>query len=382
MTATTLVERVRQQLVMRAMDPTPARVASVLRDDGVVLGDDAILAMVQTLRDEIAGAGPLEMWLRTPGVTDVLVNGPDEIWIDRGNGLERVPASFTDDSEVRRLAQRLAASAGRRLDDASPYVDARMVDGTRLHAVIPPIARDGTTISLRVPRRREFSVDELVALGTFDEAMAEVIVEIVVSRMSFLISGGTGSGKTTILSALLGRCDPIERLVIVEDSTELLPAHPHVVRLESRPANSEGVGGVGLRDLVRQSLRMRPDRVIVGEVRGAEVLDLMMALNTGHEGCCGTVHANSAGDVPSRLRALGMMTGVGADAMHSLIAAGLDAVIHVRRHGALRRVESIAMLVDGACVEAMSHAGGRTTFGPAYELLCERLGRSPAPRVA
>ena len=373
MMSTTLINRVRHQLVLRAVDPTPARVAAVLREDGVVLGDDAVLAMVQTLRDEIAGAGPLEQWLRVEGVTDVLVNGADEVWVDCGSGLTRIDVQFPDDDAVRRLAQRLAASAGRRLDDSSPFVDARLPDGSRLHAVLPPIARDGTCISLRVPRRQSFTLGELSRSRTVDATMVNILRAVVRARLSFLISGGTGSGKTTILSALLAECGSSERLVIVEDSTELRPDHPHLVRLESRPANAEGAGAVTLRDLVRQALRMRPDRIVVGEVRGSEILDLLSALNTGHEGGCGTIHANSARDVPARVQALGMTAGIPGDAVHALLACGLDLVIHLSRAGTVRRVETVALFVDGVMIDALTFQNDRYQRGPGYEHLLSRL---------
>jgi pilus assembly protein CpaF len=373
MMSTSLINRVRHQLVLRAVDPTPARVAAVLREEGVVLGDDAVLAMVQTLRDEIAGAGPLELWLRTEGVTDVLVNGANEVWVDCGSGLDQIDVKFPDDAAVRRLAQQLAASAGRRLDDASPFVDARLPDGSRLHAVLPPIARDGTCISLRIPRRQSFTLSELTRCRTVDTTMANILRAVIYARMSFLISGGTGSGKTTILSALLAECDPGERLVIVEDSTELQPDHPHVVRLESRPANAEGVGAVALRDLVRQALRMRPDRIVVGEVRGTEILDLLSALNTGHEGGCGTIHANSARDVPARVQALGMSAGIPGDAVHALLSCGLDLVIHLSRSGGARQVETVAIFHDGVMADALTFRHDRYVHGPGYEHLISRL---------
>ncbi|BBJ42666.1 hypothetical protein SSPO_053840 [Streptomyces antimycoticus] len=209
--------------------------------------------------------------------------------MDRGSGLERTTVTFVDTAAVRRLAQRLAAVAGRRLDDARPWVDARLPDGTRLHAVLPPVAVGSTCLSLRVVRPRAFSLAELEAAGTVPPGGAHLLRAMLDARLSYLISGGTGSGKTTLLSTLLGLVGPQERIVLAEDSAELRPDHPHVVRLETRPANQEGRGQVTLRDLVRQALRMRPDRLVVGEVRGAEVTDLLGALNTGHEGGCGVL---------------------------------------------------------------------------------------------
>ena len=210
---------------------------------------------------------------------------------------------------MRRLAQRLAGMAGRRLDDSAPFADLRLPDGSRCHAVLAPVSRPGTSISLRVPPARAFTLDELLDAGTLTPGGAELLQALVAARVAFLVSGGTGSGKTTLLAALLSLVDPAERLVLVEDASELRPDHPHVVALEGRPANVEGAGAIDLRTLVRQALRMRPDRLVVGEVRGAEVVDLLAALNTGHDGGCGTLHANSAVDVPARLEALALAAG-------------------------------------------------------------------------
>ncbi len=264
-----LVEAVRVRLARTGEEPTPARVAAALRAERAVLGDAEVLAIARTLRADLIGAGPLESLLAAPGVTDILVNGPQEVWVDDGSGLRRTPVSFPSDEDVRRLAQRLAAAAGRRLDDASPYVDARLAGGVRLHAVLPPVAPEGTCLSLRLPPRHTFALEDLVPAP-----LATALRAILTARLAFLVTGGTGTGKTTLLSALLSLASPTERLLLVEDSAELRPDHPHVVRLEARPPNLEGVGGVTLRDLVRQALRMRPDRLVVGEVRGNEVVEL------------------------------------------------------------------------------------------------------------
>lgn len=302
--------------------------------------------MLSALQSEIVGAGPLEPLLRDASVTDVLVNGPAEVWVDRGDGLRRAAVRFADDAAVRRLAQRLAAPSGRRLDDAQPWVDARLDNGVRLHAVLPPVAPGGTCLSLRIPRPRVFTLDELVSAGTVPPDGAALLARVVASRAAFLITGGTGTGKTTLLSALLSLVDPADRLLMVEDAGELAPAHPHVVRLEARPANVEGAGAVTLCDLVRQSLRMRPDRVVVGEVRGAEVVDLLAALNTGHEGGCGTLHANSAHDVPARLEALAALAGLGRQALHSQLASGLRLAVHLARDrdSGRRRLTEVCVL--------------------------------------
>lgn len=377
---TALVERVRRRLVDEGITRAPdaVRVAAAVRDEGVVLGDEALLDLVGALRDELGGLGPLQSLVMDPEVTDVLVNGPDDVWLDRGGGLERAPVAFDDGAAVLRLAQRLAAMAGRRLDEASPFVDAQLRDGTRLHAVIPPIAGGHALISLRVPSHRGFRLDDLIAAGTVDPDGARWLRAIVDARLAFLVSGGTGSGKTTLLSALLETVDPLHRVLIVEDSAELRPRHPHVVRLASRPANVEGIGVVTLRDLVRQALRMRPDRVVVGEVRGAEVVDLLASMNTGHEGGCGTVHANSPADVPARLEALGLMAGLPRDAVHALVAAGVHCLIHLARSP--RRVTEVHVLqvVDGMArsVPALVEDHGRLRPSVGHSLLVNHLHRA------
>jgi pilus assembly protein CpaF len=342
-----LLERVRDRLADGGTAPGPAEVARALRDEGRPVGDAEALAVLDELRREVLGAGPLEPLLREEGVTDVLVNGPGQVYVDRGDGLELTEVSFADDAAVRRLAQRLAATSGRRLDDATPYVDLRLRDGTRFHAVLAPLSRPGTLLSLRIPRERLLDLDGLVSSGTVGAEGAELLRAIVARRLAFLVTGGTGSGKTTLLAALLGLVDPAHRLVIVEDASELRPDHPHVVGLEARPANVEGAGAVPLQVLVRQALRMRPDRLVVGEVRGAEIADLLAAMNTGHEGGCGTLHANSCADVPTRVEALAMAAGIPRDAAHSQLASALDVVVHLGRRAGRRTVEEVAVLERG-----------------------------------
>ena len=350
-----LLDRVQQRLAAAGFPPTAARVAAAAREEGALCGDVELLELVRALQREIAGTGPLQPLLADPRTTDVLVNGPHEVWVDRGAGLEPARVRFADDAAVRRLAQRLAAAAGRRLDDAQPWVDARLPDGVRLHAVLPPVATGGTCLSLRVARRRAFTLDELVAARTVPPDGRDLLERLVAAHRAFLVTGGTGSGKTTLLAALLSVADPAERLLLVEDSGELAPRHGHVVRLEARPPNVEGAGAVTLRDLVRQALRMRPDRLVVGEVRGAEVVELLAALNTGHEGGCGTLHANSAVDVPARLEALAGAAGLPRAALHSQLAAGLQLAVHVvRAPGGRRRVAQVCVLdrADSGLVEA------------------------------
>jgi pilus assembly protein CpaF len=374
-TAPALLDRVRARLALEQEPPSRAEVAALVREEtGGLLGNDDVLRVVRDAVDELAGAGPLEALLRTPGVTDVLVNGSEQVWMDRGAGLERVPVRFDGDDAVRRLAVRLAAAAGRRLDDASPWVDVGLPDGTRLHAVLPPVSSTGTCLSLRVLRRSVHGLGDLAALGTLPGESEDLLRGLVRRRLAFLVTGGTGSGKTTLLSALLGEVDPGERLVLCEDASELAPAHPHVVRLLTRPANVEGAGQVTLRDLVRQALRMRPDRLVVGEVRGPEVTDLLAALNTGHDGGCGTLHANRPAEVPARLEALGLAAGLGRVAVHSQVAAALAVVVHLRRTPEGRRVGELGVVrrVRGLVrVEPAWRADGGTC--PARDRLRELL---------
>ncbi|WP_412540874.1 TadA family conjugal transfer-associated ATPase [Longispora sp. K20-0274] len=314
--------------------------------------------------------GPLEALQQDDLVTDILVNGPDEVWIDRGAGLFRTRLRFGGHAELRAVSQRLAAACGRRLDDASPYVDARLPDGTRVHAVLPPIARRGPYLSLRLFRRQVWALGELVPA---DEAA--LLGAIVAARLAFVVTGSTGSGKTTVLNALLGEVSPAERIVVVEDSAELRPAHPHVLSLESRTPNVEGTGAVTLRDLVRQALRMRPDRIVVGECRGPEVVELLTALNTGHEGGAGTLHANAPADVPARFEALALTGGLDRAALHAQLAAAAPVVVHLRRHGQHRVVDEVCLLVpDGAGLVGARRVWGRTAGpGPGAGLLAELL---------
>ena len=355
MTAPALVDRVRERLASAGGEISAAVVAAAVRAEaGGVVSDVDVLSALRMLQQEFTGAGPLEPLLRDPGTTDVLVTAPDSVWVDRGDGLIRADVRFTDEASVRRLAQRLALAAGRRLDDASPYVDALLPgSGVRLHAVLAPIAADGTCLSLRTLRPAAHDLATLRRLGTVDETGWRLLRAIVSARLAFLISGGTASGKTTLLSALIGCVPHDERVICVEDAEELRPAHPHVVRLVSRPPNIEGAGEVVLRDLVRQALRMRPDRLIVGEVRGAEVCDLLAALNTGHEGGAGTVHANSTREVPARMEALAALGGMSRAALHSQLAAAVQVLLHVvRAECGARRLAAVAVLerTDGGLI--------------------------------
>ena len=328
-----VVDAVRARLSREQGDLTPARVAAALREEGRPVGDATVLAVHDALRGDIHGAGLLDPLVRMPGVTDVLVNGPDHVYVDRGAGLERTPVRFADDEAVRRLAQRLAAAGGRRLDDATPYVDVRLPDGTRLHAVLAPIARRGTCVSLRVPTRTAFSLDDLVRLGssTRTGAAPPARPRRRAAGLPRQWRDGLGQDDAAGDAARPGRARRAARAG--RGLRRAGPDHPHVVTLEARPPNVETAGEVTVRDLVRQALRMRPDRLVVGEVRGAEVTELLAALNTGHEGGCGTIHANSAADVPARVEALSLAAGLPRDAAHSQFASAVDAVVHLDRAG-------------------------------------------------
>jgi pilus assembly protein CpaF len=379
-----VLDLVRDRLAGLGRQYTPVDVATAMRAEGLVVSDSAVLDIVESLRRHSVGAGPLEQLLHQPGVTDVLVNGADQVFVDRGAGLELTGVRFRCEGDVRRLAQRLAASVGRRLDDAMPFVDARLADGSRVHAVLGTLASPGTCISLRVPAHRSFSLQDCVASGSVTPGAAQLLSRMIEAKLAFLISGGTGSGKTTLLAALLALVPPEERIVIVEDSRELAPHHPHVVRIEGRPANTELAGAITLTDLVRQSLRMRPDRLVVGEVRGAEICDLLTAMNTGHEGGCGTVHANSTADIPARLEALASLGGLPRSALHAQLASALDAVVHVARDDSgMRRVAEISIfvreprsgLVRSECAVHFRPDGG-TALGAGSRQLERMLDRS------
>jgi pilus assembly protein CpaF len=313
-------------------------------------------------------------------VTDVLVNGDASVWVDRGDGVVDAGVRLEDAAAARRLAVRLAALAGRRLDESQPWVDGLLPGGVRLHAILPPLVDDGAHVSLRIPRVRADGLAALRGVGMVDARAEEVLRALVRARQSFVVSGGTGCGKTTLLAAMLAEVPHTERVVVVEDVRELVVVHPHVVRLQGRGANVEGQGAVGLVDLVRQALRMRPDRLVVGEVRGAEVREMLAALNTGHEGGAGTLHANAPTDVPVRFEALGALAGMPREAVRAQLATAVRVVVHVERTGAGRRVASVSVLSShpvrpggGTEVElALDCRFGRT--GPGWDELAALLG--------
>ena len=373
-------------------------------------GAGGLARLSRRVRADVEGAGPvLQPLLSADGVTDVLV-GAGTTWIDRGRGLEAVPDAVLPETQARALAVRMAASCGRRLDDASPVVDATLPDGTRLNAVLPPLSADGTLICLRTKRRRAFTLAELTDAGTLAPGLDAVLESLVTARASCLVTGATGTGKTTLLAALLGLVPATERIVCIEEASELRPDHPHVIHLQERSDNVQGIGAVPMTALVRTALRMRPDRIVLGECRGPEVRDVLTALNTGHEGGWATLHANSPADVPARLTALGALAGLDEIAVAAQAASALDAVIHLRRtRGALaaeavpgrgagsgrspvspsarRYVASVGMLHrdEGGhlmCLEALLRGSdGAVRAGPSADALAKRIGTEPVTAV-
>ncbi|WP_243841831.1 TadA family conjugal transfer-associated ATPase [Salinibacterium sp. ZJ77] len=293
--------------------------------------------------------GPLAPYLADPDVTDVFVNPDGGVWVDRGKGAVPEPVRIPS-GESRDLAVRLVAAGGRHLDEATPCGDVRLGDGIRVHGVLPPLARPGAALSIRVPRAVPLSLEGLAAGGFFARVPLDAVARLVADRANLLITGAAGSGKTTLLAALLAHASHADRIVVVEDVAELRVSHPHVVRLESRQPNLEGAGGIGLDRLVREALRMRPDRLVVGECRGLEFRELVSALNTGHDGGAGTLHANSLADVPARLEALGALVGWSPDAVARQAVSAFDAVLHLERtpEGVRRVAECGVLRIDAA----------------------------------
>ena len=347
-----LIDRVRERLAAESAPLRPNVVAAAIRaESGGVLGDTEVLSNLRMLQTELTGVGILEPLLRAEGTTDVLVTAPDAVWVDDGNGLRRSSIRFADEDAVRRLAQRLALSVGRRLDEAQPWVDGQLIGVTadqftvRLHAVLPPIASGGTCLSLRVLRPATQDLAMLDQPGRSPRRPPPCSTGSSPPGWRSLSPAEPAQARPRCFRPLLGAVSPSERIICVEDAAELEPRHPHLVKLVARYANVEGVGEITVRDLVRQALRMRPDRIVVGEVRGAEVVDLLAALNTGHDGGAGTVHANNPAEVPARLEALAALGGLDRAALHSQLAAAVQVLLHVGRDRAgKRRLSEIAVL--------------------------------------
>jgi pilus assembly protein CpaF len=353
-----LIERRRSEA---AAGRTPiAELADEVRDlvaeEAAVLGSDDRAAVETRIVRDTVGLGPLEDLLADPEVEEVMVNGPASIYVERAGRIEASGVRFGDEEELRNAIERILAPLGRRIDELSPMVDARLADGSRVNVVIPPLAIDGPALSIRRFGVERPGPGKLVELGALSPAQCELLQAAVAGRSSVLISGGTGSGKTTLLNALSSFIAPDERVVTIEDAAELRLQQSHVVRLESRPASVEGRGEVTVRDLLRNALRMRPDRIVIGEVRGAEALDLLTALNTGHDGALSTVHANSPADALGRLETLALMAGVGLphEAIAEQVQRGIDLVVHLERgRDGARRVVEIAEVVRAAGATAV-----------------------------
>ncbi|GAV96075.1 type II secretion system protein E [Corynebacterium glutamicum] len=343
-----VVENVQRIIATKGTPPTSAEIANLVREQAGVISNEDIVMVLRRLRSDSVGVGPLESLLALPGVTDVLVNAHDSVWIDRGQGVEKVDMDLGSEEAVRRLATRLALTCGRRLDDAQPFADGRITrdDGSvlRIHAVLAPLAESGTCISVRVLRQARLSLDDLINSGTVPEDIAPALRNIINQRRSFLVVGGTGTGKTTLLSAMLTEVPADQRIICIEDTAELHPGHPSTINLVSRQANVEGAGAVSMADLLKQSLRMRPDRIVVGEIRGAEVVDLLAAMNTGHDGGAGTIHANSISEVPARMEALAATGGLDRMALHSQLAAAVDIVLVMKHTPFGRRLAQLGVL--------------------------------------
>ncbi|HHS89112.1 MAG TPA: CpaF family protein [Rhodobacteraceae bacterium] len=318
--------------------------AEALEEMAIVLNRDERATLNQELFDEVTGLGPLEPLLKDDTVNDILVNGPQQIFVERDGKLELTTTTFKDERHLLRIIDKIVSAVGRRVDESNPYVDARLADGSRFNAMVPPIAVDGSLVSIRKFKKEKLGVDDLVKFGAFTEEMAAYLQAAVSTRLNVIVSGGTGSGKTTTLNALSSFIDDAERILTIEDTAELQLQQTHVGRMESRPANVEGKGAVSQRDCLKNALRMRPDRIIVGETRGEEVIDMLQAMNTGHDGSMTTIHANSARDAVSRLENMIAMAGIEMPikAVRSQIASAVNLIVQASRlQDGSRRMVSI-----------------------------------------
>jgi len=321
--------------------------SEVLEEKGIVLNREDRTQLTQELYDEVKGLGPLETLLKDDSVNDILVNGPRRIFVERNGKLELTDVTFKDEKHLLRIIDKIVSAVGRRVDESNPYVDARLADGSRFNAMVPPVAVDGSLVSIRKFKKEKLAIDDLVRFGAFSEEMAAYLQAAVATRLNIIVSGGTGSGKTTTLNALSSFIDNAERILTIEDTAELQLQQVHVGRMESRPPNVEGKGAVTQRDCLRNALRMRPDRIIVGETRGEEVIDMLQAMNTGHDGSMTTIHANSARDGVSRLENMIAMAGIEMPikAVRSQIASAVNLIVQVNRlQDGSRRMTSITEL--------------------------------------
>jgi pilus assembly protein CpaF len=382
-----LAHSLRRRLVERARDGgagpggVEAQAARLVDAEAAALDAETREVLTARIVRLATGLGPLEPLLADPSVDEVMVNGFADVWVERRGRIEQAPVAFASEAELMHAIERVLAPLGRRVDEASPMCDARLADGSRVNVVVPPLAVDGACMTIRRFRPHGFALEDLVANGTLPEALASFLAECVRARASVLVSGGTGSGKTTTLNALSGAIPDGERIVTVEDAAELALRQEHVVRLEARPPNVEGRGEVTIRALVRNALRMRPDRIVVGEVRGGEALDMLSALTTGHEGSLTTVHATSAGEALRRIETLALMAGVGLphDAIRDQVAAAIELVVHQRRMpDGSRAIACVAEVVRRAGAVGVRELyvageGGRALVRPADGRLAERL---------
>ncbi|CAN5556747.1 N/A [soil metagenome] len=370
--ANALAERIRERLAERRRadaaagnrsQAIEAAVGELVEVEAAVLSAKSRHEIAELVLRETVGLGPLEELLQDPLVEEVMVNGPESVFVERAGRIEATDVRFESEARLREAIERILAPTGRRVDELSPMADARLADGSRVNVIVPPLAIDGATLSIRRFSAARPGPREMLESGSLDPRAVELLEQAVRGRRSVLITGGTGSGKTTMLNALSEWIDPAERVVTIEDAAELRLRQPHVVRLESRPASIEGRGEVTIRDLLRNALRMRPDRIVIGEVRGPEALDLVSALNTGHEGALSTLHANSPEDALRRLETLALMAGVGLPhtAVREQVVRGIDLIAHLRREPDGRRhVDEIAEVVGlggASAVRCVWHAG-------------------------
>jgi pilus assembly protein CpaF len=324
------------------------RLRELLDEEESGLSPQEKLQIIRSIGDSVLGLGPLEPFTRDPDVTEIMVNGWNSIYVERAGKIYWTGAKFHDDAQLRRIIEKIVARVGRRIDEASPYVDARLPDGSRVNAIIPPLAIDGPSLTIRKFAAEPYRADDLISFGTFTRQTVELLDACVRGRLNILVSGGTGAGKTTTLNVLSSFLPDDERIITIEDSAELRLLQPHVVRLESRPPNIEGRGEVSIRDLVRNALRMRPDRIVVGEVRGGEAMDMMQAMNTGHDGSISTVHSNSPRDALARVETMMLMAGMdlGIRAIREQISSALHLIVHqARMKDGIRRITHVTECV-------------------------------------
>jgi pilus assembly protein CpaF len=373
-----LAGELRERLVREATRPTetePAagdaaqRVAALVEREAALLSEQERATLRRLVTERSLGLGPLEALLADPHVEEVMVNGPERVWVERRGRIEPTGVAFADEAELRHTIERILAPLGRRVDEAEPLCDARLADGSRVNVVLPPLALDGPLLTIRRFRAGGFAPADLVANGTLDDALHDLLAACVRARLTVLVSGGTGSGKTTTLGALSSFIPDGERIVTIEDAAELRLRQPHVVRLEARSASLEGRGEVTIRRLVRNALRMRPDRIVVGEIRDGSALDMLSAMSSGHDGSLSTVHAGSPAEALRRVETLALMAGIGLPhaAVRELVAGAVDLVVHQRReHDGRRRIVAVAQVVrtpDGVGVrELFAVRGGRARW--------------------